>query len=204
MNQKMWNELASEEQLNNAVSALEDKGFGVIVAETAKEASEKILGMIPKGSVVMDNSSVTLETLGIKEAIESGDYISARKAIWAVNDKAERDAARKKYSIVDYGLGSANAITEQGELIIASNTGSQIPTYAFNAEKVIFAIGTHKIVRDIAEGLERIEKYVVPLEDEHMLKLYGMHTAQNKILVIRGENIPGRITVVLIKESVGF
>ena len=42
------------------------------------------------------------------------------------------------------------------------------------------------------------------VEDARAQEAYGIHSAVNKVLIIKGEITPGRITVVLVDEALGF
>jgi hypothetical protein len=88
--------------------------------------------------------------------------------------------------------------------MIASNTGSQLGPYASGAGKVIWVVGAQKLVKDLDEGLRRIQEYDVPLEEVHMQQLYQSHTGLNKVLIVNKEIKPGRITMILVKEELGF
>jgi hypothetical protein len=68
---------------------------------------------------------------------------------------------------------------------------------------VVLVIGSQKIVPDLAAAFERIEAHVVPLEDARALEAYGVHTANHKTLIVRGD-VPGRTSVVLVKDAIGF
>jgi hypothetical protein len=68
---------------------------------------------------------------------------------------------------------------------------------------VIWVVGTQKIVRNLDEGLRRIWEYSYPLENERMQALYGMDSFPAKTLLFEGE-MPGRISVLLVKEALGF
>ncbi|HNH27502.1 MAG TPA: LUD domain-containing protein, partial [Anaerolineales bacterium] len=109
----------------------------------------------------------------------------------------------KLRTIPDYIVGSVHAITEAGEVLTASGTGSQISSYAYGAGKVIWVVGTQKIVSDLNEGFRRIKEYSHPLEDARMQEAYGVNSSLNKILVL-SRDMPGRITIVLVKEELGF
>jgi hypothetical protein len=97
----------------------------------------------------------------------------------------------------------AIGVTEDGSLVVASASASQIGPLASGAGHVIFAIGSQKIVPDLPTALRRIEEYAFPLEDERAQAAYGMHSALNQILVIHAAR-PGRIAVILIDEALGF
>lgn len=88
--------------------------------------------------------------------------------------------------------------------MIASNTGSQLGAYASSAGRVIWVVGAQKIVRDLNEGLRRIEEYCYPLETEHMRQLYNAPTQVNKMLIVNGELRPNRTTMIIVREELGF
>jgi hypothetical protein len=96
-----------------------------------------------------------------------------------------------------------HAVTQDGKVLVASNTGSQLSSYANAAAHVIWVVGTQKIVRDLDDGLRRIYEHSLPLENERAKKAYGMESAVNKILIVNRDT-PGRISMVLVKQAVGF
>jgi len=97
-----------------------------------------------------------------------------------------------------------HAVTEQGQVIVASMTGGQVGPYASGAGTVIWVVGAQKIVRDLEEGLRRIREYSYPLEDARAREAYGIASGINKVLIVNREVVPGRITVILVKEKLGF
>jgi len=101
-------------------------------------------------------------------------------------------------------LGSVHAVTETGSLVAASAGGSQLGPYVAGAGRVIFVVGTQKIVSDLDEAMRRIDEYTFPLEEARAQAAYGRHTGVNKVLIINRELLPGRITVVFVDEALGF
>ncbi len=89
-------------------------------------------------------------------------------------------------------------------MLIASNTGSQLGPYVFGAGRVIWVVGAQKLVKDLEEGMRRLEEYIVPREEVHMQQLYKAHTYPSKILIVNREIKPGRITMIIVKEELGF
>ncbi len=202
---KKWDVLADEQSIQKAVTSLKANGIEVFVVENGKEAKKKILELIPKGSQVMTATSQTINQIGLSQAIdESGDYRSTRKEIVSLSESEARNAARRINTTVEYVVGSVHAVTEDGKVIIASNTGSQLPAYAFSAEHVIWVVGTQKITKDLDEGIERLYEYVLKLESERLKKQYGVPSNVSKLLIVNKEINPDRIKMVLIKEKLGF
>jgi len=196
---------ADEAQVKRTAAALEANGFGVLRAADAAEAKRIVLGLIPDGSEVHHGASESLEVSGIADEIEkSGRYQPLRPRIWSMDRQTQADEIRRLSSAPDVMLGSVHAVTETGSLIAASMSGSQLGPYATGAGRVILVVGTQKIVSNLEEGLRRIDEYAFPLEDARAQAAYGIHSAVNKILIVNGEISPGRITVVLVDEALGF
>src|SRR4030095_3758051 len=161
--------------------------------------------MIPEGSEVFLGASVTLETLGIKDIIDkSGRYDDIRTKMFAMDRETQGREIRKLGGAPDFAAGSVHAVTEEGLVMIASNTGSQLGPYASGAGKVIWVVGAQKIVKDLDEGLRRIYEYDLPLETEHMRQLYNAGTGVNKVLIVNREIRPNRITMIIVKEQLGY
>ena len=112
---------------------------------------------------------------------------------------------KKTGAAPEYCIGSVHAVTQDGKVFIASNTGSQLPSYAYGSANVIWVVGTQKIVKDFDEANERIYKYTLPLESERARKAYGVPgSAVNKMLIVNKEVAPGRITIIFVNEKLGF
>jgi len=201
-----FTKLATQEQIDKVIRALNENGIEVVIAENKNDAKEKVLDMIPKGSEVMDMTSVSLLESGITEEIEkSGKYISVKNKLYSL----DRETQKKEMNILgatsDYSLGSVHAVTEGGEVVIASNTGSQIPAYAYGSPKVIWVVGTQKIVKDMTMAMKRVYDYVLPLESDRAHKAYVVSGSNvSKILILNKEITPKRITMILVKEKIGF
>ncbi len=204
-----WITIPSEEVIEKTAQNLSNNGFSTIVVENKEEATKKVLEMIPKGAEVLANTSITLEQAGILDAIDnSGAYISIRKKIFSLDREKDADKIRALRSSQEYGLGSVHAVTHKGQLIIASNSGSQLPGEVFGAKHVIFVISANKIVEDIQEGQKRIDEYIVPLESKRAQKAYDLpetwNTFPSKVLIFNREPSPNRVHVFLVKEVLGF
>jgi hypothetical protein len=203
-NQEFAN-LASNEQIERTVKALEANGIHAVVAENGEEAKRIFFELVPEGAEVFLGASVTLETLGIKDEIDkSGKYDSIRPKMFAMDRATQGREIRKLGGAPDYAAGSVHAVTEAGQVLIASNTGSQLGPYASSAGKVIWVVGAQKLVKDLDEGMKRIYEYDLPLETEHMRQLYNMGTGVNKVLIVNREIRPNRITMIIVKEELGY
>jgi hypothetical protein len=202
---KTFAQLASDEQIARAKKALEANGIQVLIAKNGEEAKRLFFEMVPNGSEIFLGASVTLEKLGITEEVDkSGHFDALRPRMFAMNRETQGREMRKLVGSPDFAAGSVHAVTEDGRVMIASKTGSQLGPYATSAGKVIWVVGAQKIVKDLNEGFRRIEEYCVPLEEEHMQKLRKIGTEMNKVLIINREFRPNRVTMIIVKEEIGF
>ena len=201
-----YNVIAADAVVKKTAQALEKNGVKTLIVPNKNAAKEKVLALLAKDAEVMTMSSITLEQTGIHDAIESSNnYKSVRKTFETMATDAQADAKQKLGAAPQWAIGSVHAVTQSGELIIASNTGSQLPAYAYGSEHVIWVVGTQKIVKNFDDGLKRIDEYVLPLESERVKKVYGMPRSNvSKLLVINKEIKPDRLTVIFVEEVLGF
>ncbi len=203
-----YDKLANKTSVEKVVKALRGKGYEAMIVKNGKDALTKIKNSIPEGKSVMNGSSVTLEQIGYKDLLTSGKHkwLDLHAKVTAEDDKVKRDKLRREADLSDFYLGSVHALIETGEFIVASNSGSQLPPIVYTSPNLIFIVSTKKIVPTLDEGLKRLEQYVVPLENKHMLDLYGAGTQLNKIVIFKGENpMSGRnIRFILVEEDLGF
>jgi hypothetical protein len=197
--------LPDDARVTRTAAVLEANGMNVLRAADAAEAKRIVLGLIPDGSRVHHGASRSLDASGIADEIEkSGRYDGIRQRIREMDRGTQADDIRGLTSAPDVMLGSVHAVTETGSMLVASMGGGQLGPYASGAGRVILVVGTQKIVSNLEEGLRRIHEYALPLEDARAQAAYGIHSAVNKILIINREIAPGRITVVLVDEVLGF
>ena len=196
--------LPDEQTLAATVVALEEHGSSVEVVDDLDDAREAVLARLPEGSVVMTNTSVTLKETGIEAAInEGGRYDSVRNRMLALDFETQAQEMKAIAGQSEFALGSVHAITREGTLVIASASGSQLASYAWGAANVIFVVGAQKLVATLDDARDRIFRHSLKLEDARALAAYGQNSSVGKILEIHQER-PGRIHVVLIRQSVGF
>jgi hypothetical protein len=200
-----FDKIATDEQIARTAKALEANGIHTLIAENGDEAKRLFFELVPDGSEVFLGASVTLEKLGIKDIVDkSGRFDSLRPGMFAMIRETQGREIRKLGGVPDYAAGSVQAVTEAGQVMIASNTGSQLGPYASGAGKVIWVVGAQKIVKDLDEAFRRVQEYCMPLEEEHMQQLYKAHTGLSKVLIVNREFRPNRATMIIVKESLGF
>jgi len=206
MENSNWNTLASAETIAATKSSLEGNGFNVVIAENAAEAKTQALELLPEGAEVMTMTSITLDTLELSEEVNTAEkYNSIRKIFSGLNKEHDADRMQKLGAAPQWVMGSVHALTQDGHAVIASLTGSQLPAYAYGSQHVVWIVGAQKIVKNLDEAMKRIYEYVLPLESERAHKAYGVPgSSVNKVLIMNKEATPNRITIIIVKESLGF
>lgn len=202
-----WNQLADKETIAKILAALKANNIDAKFVQTGKEAKKEVFSIIPEGAEVMTMSSVTLDDLGISDEVQkSSKYSSIKNKLNSMDRKTQDLEMQRLGAAPQWTIGSVHAATEDGHLLIASNTGSQLPAYAGGSPHVIWVIGTQKIVKNTDEGIKRIYEYVLPLESVRLNKQYNMTAGSfvSKLLIVNREFSPGRVTVIFVGEKLGF
>jgi hypothetical protein len=195
---------ASEAQLGELAQKLTEHNFEAVVVNDGAEAREEVLKRIPEGATVHSGKSKTLEDAGIfAELMQNDKYDFVRKRTMKMDRTTQRDEMRKAGAAPDIMLGSAHAVTADGQIVITSASGSQIGPIASGAGKLILVIGSQKIVPDLDTAFRRIKEHVFPYEDARLRETLGVGTKITRTLILDQDFGPGRTTVILVREPIG-
>jgi hypothetical protein len=195
---------ADRPHLERTAAALGGRGFNAQVADSVEHARQLVLEAIPEGAEVHLALSETLREIGVASEIdESGRYDSVRSRLNALDRETQSREMRKLGAAPDYIVGSAHAVTDEGEIIVGSGSGSQLGAYAYAGGNVILVIGHQKLVRDVHEGLRRVREYSLPREYARMQAAGFPGSLLAKTLIIHHEP-SDRISVILVPKTLGF
>jgi YkgG family uncharacterized protein len=196
---------APAERLERAAAALTAHGFTVEILDDAAAARTRIKDLIPDGASVFTGASETLRLSGIEEDINaSGRYDAIRARGLTMDRTTQLAEIWRLMSTPDVIVGSVHAVTETGSLVIASASGSQLPGYAGGSLRAIWVVGAQKVVPDLATALRRVEEHCLPMESARAQTVYGGPSAINRLLILNAEPDPGRGTVLLLRQPIGF
>jgi hypothetical protein len=194
-----------ERSLERAAAALTANGFAVELLDHAAAARTRVKELIPQGASVFTGASETLRLSGIDEDINaSGRYDSVRRRGTTLDRATQLDEMWRLMCTPDVAVGSVAAVTETGSLVLASASGSQLPASINGAVQAIWIVGAQKVVPDLSTALRRVEDHCLPLETARAQSVYGQPSAVNRLLVLNAEPHPGRATVLLLREAIGF
>ena len=201
-----WNRFPTPAIVEWTIKAVEKRGITVIPAADGDEAMVVIKRLIPPNGEVMAGSSTTLIEIGFEEYVDGGKsgWKLMHTVINAENDATKRAELRRKSVTADYFISSANAIAQTGEIVGCDASGSRVGAWPFAAGHLILVVGINKIVPTLEDALNRVRKYVYPLENVRAHKAYGTPSMIGKCVIISHEKNVGRITLILVKESLGY
>ena len=148
--------------------------------------------------------SETVRALGLAaEFDESGRYDSVRVKLNQLDRETQDRERRKLGAAPDYIVGSVHAVTDQGDIVVGSGSGSQLGAYAYAAAHVVLVVGHHKLVGDLDEGLRRVREYSLPREYVRMQSAGFAGSLLAKTLILH-QDPRGRISLIFVPETLGF
>ena len=196
---------APAQRLDRAAAALTAHGFTVEILDDAAAARTRIQDLILEGASVFTGASETLRLSGIDEDINaSGRYQAVKPRVLAMDRATQMEEIRRLLATPEVIVGSVHAVTETGSLVIASGSGSQLPGYAGGAARAIWIVGAQKVVPDLPAALRRVDDHCLPLETARTQQVHGWPSAISRLLILNAEPYPGRGTVLLLREAIGF
>ncbi len=203
-----YDQPVSNESIQSTVDELAKRNIEAVVVSDKTAALTMIKDLVPAGASVMNGSSTSLIEIGFVDYLKSGDHkwVNMHEPIIKESDPAKQAELRQAATHSDFYLGSAQALTESGELLIASNTGSQLPNIVFTSKNLILVLGSQKIVKSLDEAISRLKEHVVPLEDKRSMVAYGAPTSINQMLIFQGNNpyMGRKVKVIIVKEALGY
>ena len=201
-----WNRVPSSDDLAQTVERIQERGIAVIRAPTAEGALKALRDLIPAGADVMSGSSTTLLEIGYGDFIASelSPWNDLHRALIAENDETKRHELRRASATADYFVSGVNAIAQSGEIVGCDKSGSRIGAWPFAAGHLILVSGTNKIVPTLSAAFQRVREYAYPLENVRAKRVYGVPSKIGKCVILSNEDAEGRVTLILVDESLGY
>ena len=177
---------------------------------TKEESLQKALQLMPAKSSVGWGGSMTLDEIGLLEAIKQGDYTAIDRTQGDPKEQAS------KIFLADYFLMSTNAITLDGELIYIDGRANRICYLCYGPEHVLIVAGMNKVVSDVESGIKRVRNMATPPNTTRLHKdtpcakvgrcmdCLAPDCICNQVLVTRRSGQADRISVILVGEELGY
>lgn len=200
--------LPAADTVERTIAALSERGVEAIIVNDGAEALAKVKELIPPGASLNNGTSRTLEEIGYIDYLKEGSHgwNNLKEAIATETNPAKQTELRKHSVLSDYYVGSVHAISETGEMVVASASGSQLPHLVFTSQHLILVASTQKIMPTLDAALSRLKEYVFPLEDARMKSTGASGSVLAKILIMAHEPaFMGRtVKLILVNEKLGF
>lgn len=196
------------------VEAMKKRQFEAYYCSTAAEAAQKVLELIPQEDVVSWGGVMTVDELGIKDALrQRGQKVIDRDT---AKTPEERTAMLHAALGCDTFLMSSNGISEDGQLVNIDGTGNRVAALCFGPKKVIVVAGMNKVAAGLDGAIARARHVAAPANAQRfngktpcaMNGQCGDCRSPDcicaDIVITRFNRFPGRIKVVLVGEDLGL
>lgn len=203
-----------ENQAKSIIHKLEARKMEGYYCPDKESAKTKVLELIgPNKKVVTYGGSMSLDEVGLKEAVEEAGHNLLRREKYVTPE--EKRECFAKQTLADVFMMSTNAITLDGELVNIDGSGNRVACLSFGPNEVIVVAGMNKVVSNVEEGIARSRNFAAPPNtvrlgcDTPCAKIGQCGNCLNdticcQIVVTRASRVPGRIKVVLVGEELGY
>lgn len=204
-----------EIHVQEVITALKKRHMEASFVPNKEEALKTVLSLIPEGSKVGYGGSLTLDELGIKEALKKGNYQLVDRGRPGISE-AEVFSLRREGLLSDVFLCSTNALTRDGKMVNIDGSGNRLAALTFGPKKVIVVAGINKIVDNVERGLERVRNYTAPLHARrrgwdlpcaktgHCMDCRSPQRICCTVTITEYQRVKDRITVILVGETLGI
>jgi len=200
---------ADMDRIQKTIDALKSRGVSAEILQNGQEAIARLRELIPAGASVSTGASLTLREIGFEEYLISGTHPwkNLKAEFLAEKDPARQQLLRRQSVLADWYLGSVHAVSETGEIVIASMTGSQLSPYAYAARNVAWVVGTQKITSSLDEGIRRVREFVLPHEDKRIRDSTGgkMGSRIGKLMIFEYETpfLNRKVALLFVRQKLG-
>ena len=193
------------------IAGLESRNVGAEWAGTREEALAKALAFIGEGATVAMGGCTTAIELGLVDALNAGNYHFIDR-----DRMADKRAAMLAAYDADVFVSSANAVTEDGVIVNIDGNSNRVSAIAQGPRRVLLLIGMNKVCADLDSALKRARNVAAPVNAQR----FGLATPCAKtgkcmdckspdticcqFLITRFSRHPGRISVILVNDDLGF
>ena len=206
---------AREKQAQSLINALEKRNMTAYYCENIEVCRQKVLELVPAGSVISWGGSMTIHECGVPQALKDrGDCEVLDRSLYTTPEQQKEFAVKTFQS--DYFLMSTNAITLDGELVNIDGYGNRVASLIYGPEHVIIIAGMNKVVPDVKQGFDRVRNIASPPNTIRLSKdtpcaktgkcgnCMSPDCICNQIVVTRRSRDKQRIIVILVNDNLGF
>lgn len=193
------------------VKNLIKRHFDAYYCDTAAEALEKALALIPEGASVGWGGAMSAQQIGLIDAVNAGNYRTIDR-----DQYEDRDQAMRECLLADVFISGANALSLDGEMVNIDGNGNRVAAIVYGPKSVIVIAGMNKVMDSLEDAITRARTVAAPMNQQRFL-LDNPCTATgtcadclsktcicNQILITRHCRPVGRIKFILVGEDLGM
>lgn len=193
------------------VKNLQKRHFEAYYCDTASEALEKALELVPKGASVGWGGAMSAQQIGLIDAINRGDYRPIDRSKYE-----DRQQAMKDCMFCDLFISGANALSLDGEMVNIDGTGNRVAAIVYGPKEVLVIAGMNKVMDTLEDAITRARTVAAPINQQRfqlnnpctVTGTCADCTSQscicNQILITRHCRPVGRIKFILVGEELGM
>lgn len=146
--------------MENIIKALNKNNIEAHYFKTKGEICEFVKSLLPAGSKIASGGAQSLIDSGVIDIIKGENYNYIDR--FAAKTAEEEKQMIADYFTADYFFCSANAVTENGEIVNVDGRSNRVAAIMYGPENVIMVVGKNKIVPDIPAALYRVKTVAAP------------------------------------------
>lgn len=202
-------------QAESIIKNLEKRNMTAYYCEDVASCREKVLELIPEGSVISWGGSMSIHECGVPQALKDRGDCEVLDRTKYTTPEQQKEFAVKTF-LSDYFLMSTNAITLDGELVNIDGNGNRVASLIYGPKHVVVITGMNKVVPDVKQGFDRVRNIASPPNTIRLGKntpcantgkcgdCMSPECICNQIVVTRRSREKERIIVILVNENLGF
>lgn len=204
-------------QAGHIIKNLKKRGIDGLYCESSADAVREICRMIPSGALVGLGGSETILESGLVDALRRMDIRLLDRYREGVGGE-EVNEMRHRGLAADVYVSSCNAVTADGKLVNVDGTGNRVAAMIFGPGKVIVMAGMNKVAVDVDAAIARVKNTAAPANSLRVgadtpCSHTGFcqdpfcqppHRICCQLVVTEASMTPGRVTVVLVGEPLGY
>lgn len=196
------------------VKNLKKRHFDAYYCETAAEALEKALALIPEGASVGWGGATSAEEVGLLDALRKGSCRAIDRDTAATPE--ERAELMRACLTADWFICGANALSLEGEMVNIDGMGNRLAAICYGPKNVLVIAGMNKVADTLEDAVNRARTVAAPVNKQR----FGGNTPCgvtgscadcvsdgcicNQILITRNCRPAGRIQFIIVGEELGF
>ena len=200
---------------NKVIKSLNTRHIEGYYCATSADAIKKVLTLIPQGSSISWGGSMTIRDMGLTDALFKADAYTLYDRDQAKSPEEIQSIYRQTFG-ADFYISSANAMSEQGDIVNIDGNGNRVAAIAWGPKKVIFVVGINKIAKDLDAAIKRARGTAAPINTVRLNRetpctldgvchdCHSPNSICNQIHIIRNSYDNGRFCVVIVGEELGY